>query len=87
MGINKTKVDLGASMPMPENAWTWCSIEIHRQAQVLRHCHLDSPLKSARVALHYIGKNYSNNPADFKAAADAVQGFAGYTPVQRHHDR
>ncbi|MBG6076560.1 extracellular solute-binding protein [Polaromonas sp. CG_9.11] len=75
VGINKTKVDKALSgMPMPENAWDL--VFDPKYTAKLKSCgiaYLDSPTEIMPVALHYIGKDaYSNNPADFKAAADML---------------
>ena len=75
VGINKTKVDkvLG-KMPMPENAWDL--VFDPKYTSKLKACgiaYLDSPTEIIPVALHYIGKDaYSNDPADYKAAADML---------------
>ncbi|NDP63475.1 extracellular solute-binding protein [Polaromonas sp.] len=75
VGINKTKVDKAlAGMPMPENAWDL--VFDPKYTARLKSCgiaYLDSPTEIMPVALHYIGKDaYSNNPADFKAAAEML---------------
>ena len=75
VGINKTKVDKAlAGLPMPENAWDL--VFDPKYTAKLKSCgiaYLDSPTEIMPVALHYIGKEaYSNNPADFKAAADML---------------
>ena len=75
VGINKTKVDKAlAGMPMPENAWDL--VFDPKYTAKLKSCgiaYLDSPTEIIPAALHYIGKDaYSNNPADFKAAADML---------------
>ncbi|MEO8012593.1 MAG: extracellular solute-binding protein [Polaromonas sp.] len=75
VGINKTKVDKAlAGMPMPENAWDL--VFDPKYTARLKSCgiaYLDSPTEIMPVALHYIGKEaYSNNPADFKAAAEML---------------
>ncbi len=75
VGINKTKVDKAlAGMPMPENAWDL--VFDPKYTAKLKSCgiaYLDSPTEIIPAALHYIGKDaYSNNPADFKAAAEMV---------------
>ncbi|MDB5778935.1 MAG: extracellular solute-binding protein family 1 [Polaromonas sp.] len=75
VGINKTRVDKAlAGLPMPENAWDL--VFDPKYTSKLRSCgiaYLDSPTEIMPVALHYIGKEaYSNNPADYKAAADML---------------
>ena len=75
VGINKTKVDKAlAGMPMPENAWDL--VFDPKYTAKLKSCgiaYLDSPTEIIPAALHYIGKDaYSNNPADFKAAAEML---------------
>ena len=75
VGINKTKVDKAlAGMPMPENAWDL--VFDPKYTARLKSCgiaYLDSPTEIIPAALHYIGKDaYSNNPADFKAAAEML---------------
>lgn len=75
VGINKTKVDKAlAGLPMPENAWDL--VFDPKYTAKLKSCgiaYLDSPTEIMPVALHYIGKEaYSNNPADYKAAADML---------------
>lgn len=75
VGINKTKVTkaLGKT-PMPENAWDL--VFKPEYSSKLKSCgiaYLDSPTEIIPVALHYIGKDpYSNDPADYKAAADML---------------
>jgi len=75
VGINKTRVDKAlAGMPMPENAWDL--VFDPKYTAKLKSCgiaYLDSPTEIMPVALHYIGKEaYSNNPADYKAAAEML---------------
>jgi putrescine transport system substrate-binding protein len=75
VGINKTRVDKAlAGLPMPENAWDL--VFDPKYTSKLKSCgiaYLDSPTEIMPVALHYIGKEaYSNNPADYKAAADML---------------
>lgn len=75
VGINKTRVDKAlAGMPMPENAWDL--VFDPKYTAKLKSCgiaYLDSPTEIIPAALHYIGKDaYSNNPADFKAAAEML---------------
>ncbi|MDB5844565.1 MAG: extracellular solute-binding protein family 1 [Polaromonas sp.] len=75
VGINKTRVDKAlAGLPLPENAWDL--VFDPKYTSKLRSCgiaYLDSPTEIMPVALHYIGKEaYSNNPADYKAAADML---------------
>jgi putrescine transport system substrate-binding protein len=75
VGINKTRVDKAlAGMPMPANAWDL--VFDPQYTSKLKSCgiaYLDSPTEIMPVALHYIGKEaYSNNPADYKAAADML---------------
>jgi putrescine transport system substrate-binding protein len=75
VGINKTKVEkaLGKT-PMPENAWDL--VFKSEYTSKLKSCgiaYLDSPTEIIPVALHYIGKDaYSNDPADYKAAAEML---------------
>ena len=75
VGINKTKVEKALKgMPMPENAWDL--VLKPEYTSKLKSCgiaYLDSPTEIIPVALHYIGKDaYSNDPADYKAAAEAL---------------
>lgn len=75
VGINKTKADKAlGSLPMPENAWDL--VLNPKYTAKLKSCgiaYLDSPAEIMPVALHYIGKDaYSNDPADYKAAAEAL---------------
>ena len=75
VGINKTKADKAlAGLPMPENAWDL--VFNPKYTSKLKACgiaYLDSPTEIIPVALHYIGKDaYSNDPADYKAAADML---------------
>ncbi|WP_029524116.1 extracellular solute-binding protein [Polaromonas glacialis] len=75
VGINKTKVDKAlAGMAMPENAWDL--VFDPKYTAKLKSCgiaYLDSPTEIIPAALHYIGKDaYSNDPADYKAAADML---------------
>jgi putrescine transport system substrate-binding protein len=75
VGINKTKVEKAlGKMPMPENAWDL--VLKPEYTSKLKGCgiaYLDSPTEIIPVALHYIGKDpYSNDPADYKAAAEAL---------------
>ena len=75
VGINKTKVEKAlAGLPMPENAWDL--VFDAKYTSKLKSCgiaYLDSPAEIMPAALHYIGKGaYSNNPADYKAAADML---------------
>ena len=75
VGINKTKAEKAlAGLPMPENAWDL--VFDAKYTSKLKSCgiaYLDSPAEIMPAALHYIGKDaYSNNPADYKAAADML---------------
>jgi putrescine transport system substrate-binding protein len=75
VGINRTKVEKAlAGMPMPDNAWDL--VFDSRYTTKLKSCgiaYLDSPTEIIPAALHYIGKDaYSNDPADYKAAADML---------------
>ena len=75
VGINKTKVEKALKgMPMPENAWDL--VLKPEYTSKLKSCgiaYLDAPTEIIPVALHYIGKDaYSNDPADYKAAAEAL---------------
>ncbi len=75
VGINKTKVEKAlGKMPMPENSWDL--VFDPKYTSKLKSCgiaYLDSPTEIIPVALHYIGKDaYSNDPADYKAAADML---------------
>ena len=75
VGINKTKVEKAlGSTPMPENAWDL--VFDPKYTSKLKSCgiaYLDTPTEIIPVALHYLGKDaYSNDPADYKAAADML---------------
>ena len=75
VGINKTKTDKAlAGMPLPENSWELVFNPVYTSK--LKSCgiaYLDSPAEIIPAALHYIGKDaYSNDPADYKAAADML---------------
>ena len=75
VGINKTKAEKAlAGLPMPENAWDL--VFDAKYTSKLKSCgiaYLDSPAEIMPAALHYIGKDaYSNNPVDYKAAADML---------------
>jgi len=75
VGINKTKAEKAlAGLPMPENAWDL--VFDAKYTSKLKSCgiaYLDSPAEIMPAALHYIGKDaYSNNPADYKAAAEML---------------
>ena len=75
VGINKSKAEKAlAGLPMPENAWDL--VFDAKYTSKLKSCgiaYLDSPAEIMPAALHYIGKDaYSNNPADYKAAADML---------------
>ena len=75
VGINRTKVEKAlAGMPMPDNAWDL--VFNSKYTAKLKSCgiaYLDSPTEIIPAALHYIGKDaYSNDPADYKAAADML---------------
>ena len=75
VGINKTKAEKAlAGLPMPDNAWDL--VLNPKYTSRLKSCgiaYLDSPAEIMPAALHYIGKDaYSNDPADYKAAAEAL---------------
>ena len=75
VGINRTKVEKAlGKMAMPENAWDL--VFKPEYTSKLKSCgiaYLDSPTEILPAALHYIGKDaYSNDPADYKAAADML---------------
>lgn len=75
VGINRTKVEKAlAGMPLPDNAWDL--VFSPKYTAKLKSCgiaYLDSPTEIMPVALHYIGRDaYSNDPADYKAAADML---------------
>ena len=75
VGINRTRVEKAlGNTPMPENAWDLVFNPTYTSK--LKSCgiaFLDSPTEIIPVALHYIGKDaYSNDPADYKAAADML---------------
>ncbi|ABM38162.1 extracellular solute-binding protein [Polaromonas naphthalenivorans] len=75
VGINKTKAEKAlAGLPMPDNAWDL--VLNPKYTAKLKSCgiaYLDSPAEIMPAALHYIGKDaYSNDPADYKAAAEAL---------------
>ena len=75
VGIDKTRAKKAlGDMAMPENAWDL--VFDPKYTSKLKSCgiaYLDSPTEIIPVALHYIGKDaYSNDPADYKAAADML---------------
>lgn len=75
VGINKTKTDKAlGGMPLPDNSWELVFNPVYTSK--LKSCgiaYLDSPAEIIPAALHYIGKDaYSNDPADYKAAADML---------------
>ncbi len=75
VGINRTKVEKAlAGMPMPDNAWDLVFDPTYTAK--LKSCgiaYLDAPTEIIPAALHYIGRDaYSNDPADYKAAADML---------------
>lgn len=73
LNVSKAKKALG-KLPMPENAWDL--VFDAKYTSKLKSCgiaYLDSPTEIMPAALHYIGKDsYSNDPADYKAAADML---------------